>query len=44
MRHTMRSDSLTADGLLAAAESEYGAVRAEMVRLATRALAHLATR
>src|SRR4029078_8015715 len=35
MRHTMRSDGLTADGLLAAAESEFGAVRGEMVRLAT---------
>ena len=35
MRHTMRSDGLTADGLLAAAESEFGAVRGEMVRIAT---------
>jgi uncharacterized protein (DUF885 family) len=35
MRHTMRSDELTADGLLAAAERDFHAVRAEMVRIAT---------
>jgi uncharacterized protein (DUF885 family) len=34
MRHTMRSDDLTPGRLLAAAEREYAAVRAEMVRLA----------
>lgn len=34
MRHTMRSASLTPDRILAAAESEYTVVRAEMVRLA----------
>jgi len=34
MRHTMRSDELTADGLVVAAEREFAAVRAEMVRLA----------
>ena len=34
MRHTMRSDTLTADRLFAAAEREYVAVRAEMIRLA----------
>jgi uncharacterized protein (DUF885 family) len=34
MRHTMRSESLTAEGILAAAEREFDAVRAEMVRLA----------
>jgi uncharacterized protein (DUF885 family) len=34
MRHTMRSDDLTPERILAAAEREYAAVRAEMVRLA----------
>jgi len=34
MRHTMRSDALTTDSILAAAEREFDAVRAEMVRLA----------
>jgi uncharacterized protein (DUF885 family) len=34
MRHTMRSDTLTPERILAAAEREYEAVRAEMVRLA----------
>jgi uncharacterized protein (DUF885 family) len=34
MRHTMRSESLTPERILAAAEREYVAVRAEMVRLA----------
>jgi len=34
MRHTMRSEELTADRILAAAEREFGAVRGEMVRLA----------
>jgi uncharacterized protein (DUF885 family) len=34
MRHTMRSDALTPERILAAAEREYAAVRAEMVRLA----------
>jgi len=34
MRHTMRSDELTPDRILARAEREYAAVRAEMVRLA----------
>jgi uncharacterized protein (DUF885 family) len=34
MRHTMRSDELTADRILAEAEREYPLVRAEMVRLA----------
>jgi uncharacterized protein (DUF885 family) len=34
MRHTMRSDELTAARILAAAEREYPLVRAEMVRLA----------
>ena len=34
MRHTMRSDALTPDVILAAAEREFVAVRAEMVRLA----------
>ena len=34
MRHTMRSDALTPERILAAAEGEFGAVRAEMVRLA----------
>ena len=34
MRHTMRSDELTPDRILAGAEREYGAVRAEMVRIA----------
>ena len=35
MRHTMRSDELTPERILAAAEAEYPIVRAEMVRLAT---------
>ena len=34
MRHTIRDEALTPDRILAAAEHEYGAVRAEMVRLA----------
>src|SRR3954454_9525752 len=34
MRHTMRSSTLTPDRILAAADIEFGAVRAEMVRLA----------
>ena len=34
MRHTMRSESLTAERILTAAQSEYEAVRAEMIRLA----------
>jgi len=34
MRHTMRSETLTADGILSAAEREFEAVRAEMIRLA----------
>jgi uncharacterized protein (DUF885 family) len=34
MRHTMRSESLTPDRILAAAEREFAAVRVEMVRLA----------
>jgi uncharacterized protein (DUF885 family) len=34
MRHTMRSDSLTAERILSAAEREFDAVRTEMVRLA----------
>ena len=34
MRHTMRSESLTAEGILSAAEQEFDAVRAEMLRLA----------
>ena len=34
MRHTMRSETLTPERILAAAEREYEAVRAEMVRLA----------
>jgi uncharacterized protein (DUF885 family) len=34
MRHTMRSESLTAERILSAAEREFDAVRAEMVRLA----------
>ncbi len=34
MRHTMRSDDLTPERILAAAEREYAAVRTEMVRLA----------
>ena len=34
MRHTMRSETLTAEGILAAAEREFDAVRAEMIRLA----------
>ncbi len=34
MRHTMRSETLTPERILAEAEREFGAVRAEMVRLA----------
>ena len=34
MRHTMRSDSLTAKRVLSAAQREFDAVRAELVRLA----------
>ncbi len=34
MRHTMRSEDLTPERILAAAEREHAAVRAEMVRLA----------
>ena len=34
MRHTMRSETLTPDRILAAAEREFTAVRGEMVRLA----------
>ena len=34
MRHTMRSESLTAERILLAAEREFEAVRSEMVRLA----------
>ena len=34
MRHTMRSETLTPERILAAAEREFAAVRAEMVRLA----------
>ena len=34
MRHTMRSETLTPERILARAESEFTAVRAEMVRLA----------
>jgi len=34
MRHTMRSESLTPERILAEAEREYAAVRGEMVRLA----------
>jgi uncharacterized protein (DUF885 family) len=34
MRHTMRSEALTPERILEAAEREYGAIRAEMVRLA----------
>ena len=37
MRHTMRSDQLTPDRILTEAEREFGAVRAEMVRLAREA-------
>jgi uncharacterized protein (DUF885 family) len=37
MRHTMRSDALTPDRILAEAEREFTAVRAEMVRLAEEA-------
>ncbi len=33
MRHTMRSETLTAERILAAAEREFEAVRAEMIRL-----------
>jgi uncharacterized protein (DUF885 family) len=35
MRHTMRSEELTPERILARAEEEFDAVRAEMVRLAT---------
>jgi uncharacterized protein (DUF885 family) len=35
MRHTMRSDDLTPERILEQAERDYGAVRAEMVRIAT---------
>ena len=35
MRHTLRDDALTPDRILAQAEREFDAVRAEMVRLAT---------
>ena len=35
MRHTMRSDELTPERILARAEREFVAVRAEMVRIAT---------
>ena len=35
MRHTMRSDELTPERILDQAERDHGAVRAEMVRLAT---------
>jgi len=34
MRHTMRSEALTPDRILQAAEREYAAVRAELVRIA----------
>ena len=34
MRHTMRSETLTAERILSAAQSEFDAARAEMVRLA----------
>ena len=34
MRHTMRSEELTPERILAAADREYAAVRAEMIRLA----------
>ena len=34
MRHTMRSDSLTPERILGAAEDQYDAIRGEMVRLA----------
>jgi uncharacterized protein (DUF885 family) len=34
MRHTMRSDALTPERIMAEAEREYGAVRGELVRLA----------
>jgi uncharacterized protein (DUF885 family) len=34
MRHTMRSDRLTPERILDAADAEYAAIRAEMVRLA----------
>ena len=34
LRHTLRSETLTPERILAAAEREYAAVRAEMVRLA----------
>ena len=35
MRHTMRSETLTPERILEAAEREYGAVRRELVRIAT---------
>ena len=35
MRHTMRSEDLTPERILEQAERDYGAVRAEMVRIAT---------
>jgi uncharacterized protein (DUF885 family) len=35
MRHTMRSETLTPERILAEAEREYGAVRRELVRIAT---------
>ena len=41
MRHTMRSDELTPERILEQAERDYGAVRAEMVRIATDAVADL---
>ena len=44
MRHTMRSETLTPERILAAAEREFAAVRAEMIRLAPRAVAGLARR
>jgi uncharacterized protein (DUF885 family) len=34
MRHSLRSDALTPERILAAAEREFGAIRAEMVRIA----------
>jgi uncharacterized protein (DUF885 family) len=40
MRHTMRSAALTPERILAAAEREYEAVRAEMVRLAREHWSH----
>ena len=41
MRHTMRSEDLTPERILAAAEREHAAVRAEMVRLAEIGRAHV---